>query len=64
MYTYLTISVKWILISIGVTILDGGVVTLLTIWLYAYNEVLHQQRLKLFHKETKSEEKLLWPKEK
>ena len=56
MYSYLkNIPDKWILISLGVTFLDGIAVTLLFIWLYAYNEVLHQERLQLFYKEAKVE---------
>lgn len=64
MGTYLTIAAEWKLFSLGVMALDGFVLTVLFAWLYAYNEVLHQKRLKLFHKETKAEEKLLLSNEK
>ena len=57
MYTYLTIPPKWIQISLIVTFVDGIVLTLLFSWLYAYNEALHQARLKLFYKEMKVENK-------
>ncbi len=64
MGTYLTIAAEWKLFSLGVMALDGFVLTVLFAWLYAYNEVLHQKRLKLFHKETKAEQKLLLSNEK
>jgi hypothetical protein len=51
----LKIPAKWIPISLGVTVIDGMTVTVLFIWLYAYNEVLRQERLKLFYEETKEE---------
>ena len=55
MYTYLTIPPKWIQISLAVTFVDGIVITFLFTWLYAYNEVLHQERLELFYNATKLE---------
>ena len=55
MYTYLKIPAQWIHISLAVTFLDGVAVTLLFTWLYAYNEVLHQERLELFYKAMKVE---------
>ena len=55
MYTYLKIQSKWIQISLAVTFVDGIVITLLFTWLYAYNEVLHQERLELFYNATQLE---------
>jgi hypothetical protein len=53
MSTLSKIPAKWIPISLVVTFLDGIAVTLLFTWLYAYNEVLHQERLQLFYEATK-----------
>ena len=55
MGTYLKIPPNWIKLSLAVTFVDGIVLTLLFTWLYAYNEVLHQERLQLFYEAAESE---------
>jgi hypothetical protein len=53
--TFSKIPARWIPISLGVTAVDGMTITLLFIWLYAYNEVLHQERLNLFYTAAEAE---------